>query len=166
MKLSVSAIDKMKVAELKEKCREFGLKQSGKKAEIQERLRDYLKNEAKKKKNRSSGQYKKEKRKYDEIMESLEGLRVSDLKAMLERNNVIKGGNKKELLERVADCKLYGTYPGCKSCDGGRLKVTYDDKFGHGGQGMWYCNGYMDDDEFIRCGFRSNEEMKRPKWKD
>merc|ERR1712228_482871 len=165
MKLSAERIDSMKVSELKEQCRAFDVKQSGKKAEIQERLRNFLKNEAKRKEIKKKYELKEEKE-WNEIYERVKAKKNYELKAMLEKNNVIKGGNKKELIERVCDCTLYGAYPSCPRCGGGKLKVTYPYKFGHKGHGLWFCKGYMDDDEFVYCRFKSREEIERPKWKE
>lgn len=160
-------IDNMKVSELKEKCKAFDLKSSGQKEEIQDRLREFVKNEQKKKgKKKHSALYYEEKKKWNEIKESLEGLKNKDLKEMLVKNNVKKSGNKIDLMERICDCKLYGPCPQCPECGGGTLQVTYPQRFGHKGQGQWFCKGYHEDDHFRHCHFKSNEEIERKKWKD
>lgn len=169
IKLSNSQIDRMGVKELKEYCKKLDLSSSGLKAVIQQRLKDYFKAEKKKPKQNKSELKKKiaaDKKKYDKIIEDLRGYKNDELKAMLSKNFVKKSGNKSDLIERIADCKMYGKYPDCPSCGGGKLSVTYPQKFGHDGQGQWKCKGFMDDDQYRHCGFRSNDSHKRPKWKD
>ena len=42
---------------------------------------------------------------------------------------------------------MYGCLPKCPSCGGGTLRVSYQSRSGHNGQGHFSCPGYMDDDE-------------------
>ena len=159
----------MNVTELKEYCKSFGLKASGKKADIQQRLKDYVKEQKKKPKMNQSVLKKKQaadKKKWDKICDDLKGNTVKELKAMLEKNFVKRSGNKQDLIERIAECKLWGTFPECPECGGGKLKVTYPQRFGHDGQGDWKCGGFMDDDHFRNCSYRTSEPQKRRKWKD
>jgi len=172
-KLSMDDIDGMKVSELKAECKAYGLAAGGRKREIQQRLRDFVAAKAKEddlsdeQKAQQKALRKAEKKRFHELVQDLQSLRVVDLKAMLSHNAVIRTGNKADLIERVADCKMYGTYPRCPECGGGVLRVRYSPhKFGHNGQGIWHCKGYMEDDEFVRCNFRTTDTMERAKWRE
>eukprot|EP01083_Nonionella_stella_P041413 112283_1 len=167
-KLNASDIDDMTVAKLRTKCKEFDLKSSGKKSELQERLKDAIKpkKKTKKKTQKKTAASKKEEKKNEQIIEELGELTVQQLKDMLAKNEVRRTGNKKQIMERVADCKMYGVYPRCPKCFGGVMQVKYDSPFGHKGQGHWFCKGYMDDDHFRHCHFKSDEVFERKEWKD
>ena len=91
---------------------------------------------------------------------------MATLKEMLRRNDMKVSGTKSELMDRIADCKMYGVQPRCPECGTGRLRVTYSTQWGHKGQGAWKCPGYFDDDTFVRCGFKSDETLERPDWTD
>jgi len=172
LKLSVSGIDDMKLSELRAKCKEYGLKQSGKKSEVIERIKEFVRCESAKRKkaehNKNDKGFqekcKKEKEMYAEIMEELRKSTVTAMKKMLTHNGMVKTGDKQEVMERVADCKLYGVPPLCPECGGARLKVKYAPKYGHDGQGEWSCKGFWDDDHFHHCAYKTNEEMDRTKW--
>ena len=90
-------------------------------------------------------------------------LPVPELKNCLRENQQLLSGAKGELVERCVDRKLYGNLPRCTRCGIGRLKVTYIKSIGHGGQGIFSCPGGYDDDQYVRCGYRSTCET-RPPW--
>lgn len=164
--LSNDAIDSMKVADLKKECKARELKQSGKKHEIQERLKEFMEFQASQQKEspQARAKRKKEKREHKVLCEELRQCTNQRLKNMLKHNRMVQSGNKDDLVRRVADCKMYGCYPRCPECGGGTLRVRYvAHQFGHDGQGSWNCPGYMEDDEFVRCSFRSTEKLERPK---
>lgn len=69
---------------------------------------------------------------------------VNELKSILQKNDQKTSGNKRELLERVADGELLGRIPRCMACFGGRLQ--FDSK-----KGVYKCPGYFEDATFIRC---------------
>ena len=71
--------------------------------------------------------------------------------------------SRRELVDRVVDGSLYGGLPRCGTCSVAVLKVRYPSKYGHKGQGQFFCPGYFDDDVFRRCGF-SASDVDRPKW--
>ena len=91
-------------------------------------------------------------------------LNIPDLKSCLRENQQLLGGTKPELVDRCVDRKLYGNLPRCPECSIGRLKVSYKLAFGHEGKGTFTCPGGYDDDQYVRCGFRSND-VDRPEWK-
>ena len=88
---------------------------------------------------------------------------IAVLKHCLRANGQLLSGNKLDLVERCVDRKLYGNLPRCSKCGIGRLKVTYLTGFGHKGQGVFTCPGGYDDDEYVRCSYRSSSEV-RPAW--
>ncbi len=90
-------------------------------------------------------------------------LPIESLKNCLRANEQLLSGNKGDLVERCVDRKLYGNLPRCTKCGLGRLRVSYPSLLGHGGQGTFTCPGGYDDDEFVRCGFRSSN-VTRPPW--
>jgi len=98
-----------------------------------------------------------------EYTEMFNALTIPVLKECLRENQQLLGGNKGELVERCVDRKMYGNLPRCSKCGIGRLKVTYSERFGHGGQGRFRCPGGYDDDEYVRCRYKSSSE-KRPEW--
>ena len=91
-------------------------------------------------------------------------LTLPDLKSCLRANEQLVGGTKPELVDRCADRKVYGNVPRCPTCRIGRLKVVYPRAYGHGGQGTFTCPGGYDDDQYVRCAFRS-QSVARPAWK-
>lgn len=99
----------------------------------------------------------------DEHLATFNALQIPALKSCLRENGQILGGSKGELVERCVDRKLYGNLPRCTKCGIGRLKVAYMVPIGHGGQGVFSCPGGYDDDEYVRCAYRSTHET-RPAW--
>lgn len=87
--LTTGDIEKMKVTELKEKCKEYKLKVSGKKAELQERLIDYIK--------RHVDDKQTEKVNRDE----LDTMSDEDLADVAKSRNLRSNGTRGELLERI-----------------------------------------------------------------
>ena len=114
--------------------------------------------------------YKKEKKEYRVTCESIEDNTVEKLKELLRSNNQKVSGTKRELIERIADCKLYGCMPKCSECNTAILRVIYENnkKYGHSGVGRYYCPGYYDDEaQFQQCLWTGDEsQVKRPEWKD
>ena len=136
---------KMKAAELKAALTAAGLPISGKKADHVKALEEVV-------------QRTKLDAKYSAFS-------VDKLKETLGLNNAIKSGAKQELIDRCVDGALYGALPRCPDCGGGVLKVTYPSKYGHGGEGRYYCPGYHDGDCFLRCSFTTTT-VARPTWQD
>lgn len=75
------------------------------------------------------------------------GKSLVDLKALLKKNQQVQGGSKPEILARLYFCIEYGRLPRCTKCAGGKMKQE---------GAMFKCPGYMDDDEFKFCGYRSD----------
>jgi len=98
---------------------------------------------------------------------SLKDTSEKDLKDLLTKNGQRIGAkDTQELINRVADCKMFGACPRCPDCDQAVLRVVYSTKHVHGGQGTWTCPGFYDDDnKYQKCPFTS-ENMKRVAWKD
>ena len=111
----------------------------------------------------SSASVSAEKAERDEARAIFSHLSVPALKGCLRSNQQLMSGNKGDLVERCIDRKVYGNLPRCGICGIGRLKVTYERPFGHGGQGTFTCPGGYDDDEYKRCSFRSRQ-VQRPEW--
>jgi len=103
--------------------------------------------------------------KINENRKELGKLKMNELKEMLQTNGQKVSGTKKDLIERVADGKVYGALPRCPQCGGAVLKVKYKNKYGHSGQGEWSCPGYYDDKTFKHCKYSSENETREP-WKD
>ena len=76
---------------------------------------------------------------------------MDQLKNILVINHQPKTGNKSELVEKCADGKLLGQIPLCKSCGGGKLRFNST-------TGIYKCPGYMDDEDFKRCGTNFNRD--------
>ena len=133
-------------------------------------LTDNARKEQRKKMIESHPNYKKEKHEYREACESLEELTVDALKGKLRKNSQKVSGTKRELIERIADCKLYGCMPKCSECGTGTLRVIYENnkKYGHTGHGRYYCPGFVDDDGvFQTCLWTGDEtKIKREKWQE
>jgi len=89
---------------------------------------------------------------------------VDELKEMLKLNDQRTTGNKKELLDRVADGMAYGALPRCSTCNLAVLRVKYKTKYGHRGQGNFKCPGYFQNDDLKTCPYTSKSET-RPAWK-
>jgi len=85
----------------------------------------------------------------------LEALSVPDLKERLKLNEQILSGNKKELIDRIAECAVNGGLPKCPKCGGGRLKTN---------KSGYTCPGYYDDDEFKTCDYTAKSVTRTP-WK-
>eukprot|EP00054_Salpingoeca_dolichothecata_P038902 m.14747 g.14747 ORF g.14747 m.14747 type:complete len:229 (-) comp9318_c0_seq1:100-786(-) len=109
--------------------------------------------------------YKNEKAVYDKLYEEFAAKQVPELKDLLRKNDMKVTGNKHELLDRCADGKQFGALPRCPKCSGGKLRVKYAQKHGHGGQGQFSCPGYMDDEDFVFCHYKG-ESCVRPAWQD
>lgn len=71
-------------------------------------------------------------------------LTIAALKDACRLNGQLVGGTKPELVDRCVDGFCYGTLPRCPDCGGGVLKVRYPSKYGHDGQGTFYCKGFYD----------------------
>lgn len=63
---------------------------------------------------------------------------------MLRNNYQMLSGKKENLAERVADGRVLGRIPRCPKCFGGRPSYNIY-------SGTYFCPGYMDDDQLIRC---------------
>merc|ERR1712130_781928 len=102
---------------------------------------------------KESEHYQEEKSKFETLCTSLESFSVLGLKEMLRFNAQKVSGTKTELIHRIADCQIYGCMPRCIECGGGHLRVIYINgkKYGHGGNGRYFCPGYYDGDEYIAC---------------
>jgi hypothetical protein len=81
----------------------------------------------------------------------------------LRSNEQLLSGTKPDLVERCVDRSLYGNLPRCPQCSLGRLKVSYARALGHGGMGIFTCPGGYDDDQYVRCSYRTTS-VERPKW--
>ena len=117
--------------------------------------------------NAESELYKKEKEEYDKMCDDLQEFSVLGLKEMLRKNAQKVSGTKYELINRIADCKMYGCMPRCTSCGGGHLRVIYKNgkKYGHKGDGRFYCPGYYDGDEYVACLWSGDQaKVTREKW--
>jgi hypothetical protein len=85
---------------------------------------------------------------------------IVELKSILKENNQIQSGSKSDLVDRCSQGKLLGSLPMCSKCSGGKLRFNVK-------TGQYYCPGYMDDTDFINCGFRANfEDVLRNPWID
>lgn len=135
---------KMKAAEMKAALKARGLP-SGKKAENVALLQEAAERE------RAEEAYAK--------------LSVDQLKELLALNGQLRAGAKQELVDRAVDGKLHGALPRCTLCGGGLLRVRYETKYGHGGQGAFSCPGFYDDDEYKRCSFAASS-VARAAWKE
>jgi hypothetical protein len=94
------------------------------------------------------------------LKEELAGCKVDELKEMLRKNDQIIGGNKTELINRIADAKVLGAIPRCPRCSGGRPK--FDPK-----TSTYKCPGFQDDDKWRFCNKKYTfEELPREKWRD
>ena len=81
-----------------------------------------------------------------------------ELKEVLRVNTQSKSGDKKLLLEKVADGEIKGGIPRCPSCGGGYLKYDYKTD-------VYSCKGYMDDTDWKFCNFRGNSmSVTRSPW--
>lgn len=89
--------------------------------------------------------------------EGYESKKIDELKDVLRRNDQLLGGTKGELVHRCAEGEVLGALPRCPVCGAGKLK--FDAK-----SGMFKCPGYMDDDEFKPCFFKSGD-VDRVAWK-
>jgi len=87
----------------------------------------------------------------------LEDFAVDDLKSLLQKNQQRTTGNKGELAERCADGELLGALPKCNKCGGGFIRFNAE-------TGEYKCPGYMDDDSFKFCTYRSYS-VERGDWK-
>jgi len=150
----------MTVAQLKAELLEKQLSTTGKKSDLIKRLQGAQTSKHEEKGNKG----KEEKKLSDKVLAVVEGLTVAQLKATLVANDQKCSGAKGVLIERVVDGIVFGALPRCPSCSGGRLQVQYATKFGHGGQGRFKCPGSFDDDHYVRCSFRSDDRIERPKW--
>ena len=104
----------------------------------------------------TSAQYKE----YKDIKEELFEEKIDQLKNMLLANKMPRTGTKADLVEKIADGKVLGAIPKCPFCGGGQPR--FNNKTGE-----YYCPGYMEDDEFQRCGKTFDfDEIERVPWQD
>lgn len=100
--------------------------------------------------------------KYKATKEAFGKKNQKQLQAMLEKNGMVKSGNKGELLERIAEAVVLGVLPKCPECEKGRLiwsKPT----------GKISCMGYFDEMTSSRkkCkGPQDQEAVVRTPWKE
>merc|ERR1712154_660347 len=107
------------------------------------------------------------KKQHDELSKKLEEFSVLGLKEMLRHNGQKVSGTKYELISRIVDCQIYGNMPRCTECGGGYLRVIYINgkKYGHNGNGRYFCPGYYDGDEYVACLWSGDQtKVKREKW--
>eukprot|EP00922_Rhytidocystis_sp_ex-Travisia-forbesii_P010087 GHVS01014795.1.p1 GENE.GHVS01014795.1~~GHVS01014795.1.p1 ORF type:complete len:356 (+),score=92.68 GHVS01014795.1:53-1069(+) len=81
---------------------------------------------------------------------------VLQLQEMLRMNKQKLGGNRADVVERVAECMALGSIPKCESCGGGFLKFSPV-------TGVYSCPGYHDEDRFVACKF-TTKEVERIPW--
>jgi len=162
------------------KHRRLNYDQKARKADLVDLLEEDDKNPQKrpKKKNKDGSDSEEEEKKkkkprertveekdYQALKKNLDKKTMTVLKDELRHNNQRLMGQKKELVERVADGRTYGTLPKCPECRGGLVKIVYPKRHGHGGQGKTSCSGFMDDGKFVRCSYKSDKNITRAKWK-
>ena len=95
---------------------------------------------------------------YKNLISSYNSKTNDQLKNVLRANQQSMSGDKKTLLEKVADGEVKGAIPRCPKCGGGYLK--YDFKVD-----VYGCKGYMDDTDWKFCNFRgSSNEVNRNPW--
>eukprot|EP01022_Parablepharisma_sp_SALTPOND_P028451 TRINITY_DN70993_c1_g1_i1.p12 TRINITY_DN70993_c1_g1~~TRINITY_DN70993_c1_g1_i1.p12 ORF type:complete len:225 (-),score=36.19 TRINITY_DN70993_c1_g1_i1:91-765(-) len=97
-------------------------------------------------------------KKYKELI--VENMKLSNdkLKAILRANAQSMSGDKKMLVEKVADGEVLGAMPRCGKCGGGFLK--WDNK-----KGIYWCKGYMDDTVWKNCNFKGGKaDVTRSPW--
>ena len=97
-------------------------------------------------------------KKYKELL--VEDMKLSNdkLKAILRANMQSMTGDKKTLVEKVADGEVLGSMPRCSKCGGGYLK--WNNK-----KGQYWCNGYMDDTVWKFCHFKGGKgDVIRSPW--
>ena len=87
---------------------------------------------------------KKRQAEFEENLEEIIGYKNYELQMVLTKNSQTKSGNKVSLLTRVVDGMMFGATPMCPECGGGRPKLDLLN-------GVYYCKGYMDDDEWVYC---------------
>lgn len=90
-----------------------------------------------------------QKKLYQKYMNEFSSFSMDRLKELLSKNRQVKSGNKSDLVARCAEGKLLGGLPNCPKCTGGKLKFNIT-------TGEYYCKGYMDDDVFKNCGYKSD----------
>jgi len=109
----------------------------------------------------------KAKKEFQDECDKLPDNTVKDLKDLLRKNEQKISGSKHELIERIADAKLFGCFPRCPKCGGGRLRVMYDHEWSHNGEGQYYCRGYYDDGDYVVCRHTCTlADITRPAWQD
>ncbi len=91
-------------------------------------------------------------------MKDYSELSVDQLKELLMKNRQVKSGNKKDLANRCAEGKLLGGLTNCPKCLGGKFKFNIKN-------GEYFCKGYMDDDVFKNCHYKSLT-AERSEWQD
>jgi len=102
---------------------------------------------------------KKEEKEIEEISETLQDHKVKDLREMLKKNSQpFSGGNKADVIYRVAEGKVRGALPKCPKCYTATLKFDRKAR-------SYRCPGYMDDEDFHRCSYKS-DTAEREKWVD
>eukprot|EP01083_Nonionella_stella_P073985 200412_1 len=111
----------------------------------------------------------KEKKRHGTLCKKLEEFSVLGLKEMLKHNGQKVSGTKYELIDRIVDCQMYGNMPRCTECGGGHLRVIYINgkKYGHNGNGRYFCPGFYDGDEYVACLWSGDQtKITREKWRD
>ena len=76
-------------------------------------------------------------------------MKIPALKNILRTNQQLLSGTKDELVERCAQGSVLGALPRCPHCFGGKLRFDKE-------KGLYWCHGYMDDDEYKPCYFHAN----------
>jgi hypothetical protein len=95
---------------------------------------------------------------YKNLIKDYSSKTNDQLKEVLRVNTQSKSGDKKLLLEKVADGEIKGGIPRCPSCGGGYLKYDYKTD-------VYSCKGYMDDTDWKFCNFRGNSSnVNRSPW--
>jgi hypothetical protein len=95
---------------------------------------------------------------YKNLIKDYSSKTNDQLKEVLRVNTQSKSGDKKLLLEKVADGEIKGGIPRCPSCGGGYLKYDYKTD-------IYSCKGYMDDTDWKFCNFRGNSSnVTRSPW--
>ena len=87
-----------------------------------------------------------------------DSLLIKDLKEILRINGQSMTGDKKQVIEKVADGEVLGAIPKCPKCSGGHLKYDYKSD-------EYMCRGFMDDDTWHYCNFTgTSENISRYPW--
>lgn len=133
---------------------------------IKQKAKKVLNSNEKSKKKSSTKKHKKrevlsseQKKELQKFIKDLENKSTIELKELLTKNNQVKTGTKQDMVNRCAQGKLLGALTNCPKCFGGRLRFNID-------TGVYSCPGYMDDTDFVNCGFKATEGIVRNPWTD